>query len=95
MAWFDFLRRRRDPRREVAEQIALEVGVLERCPVCREVVDKRRDTLLADADRRAEQLIADRDPSVAAFNGDLPRLQQLLREVRKPYPFSCRCEAYD
>ena len=95
MGWFDFLRSKPDPMRRAAERIDLEAGVLERCPVCHEIVDKQRDDRLGDADRRAAQLVADEDPLVRPFSGDLDRLQRLLREVRKPYPFSCRCEAFD
>ena len=95
MGWFDFLRSKRDPMRAAAERIDLEAGVLERCPVCHEIVDKQRDDLLDTADRRAAQLVAESDPLVQSFRGDLDRLKRLLREVRAPRAFNCRCEAGD
>ncbi len=95
MGWFDFLFRRKDPLRRAAEQIDLDTGVLEQCPVCRDIVDKQRDDLLPMADDRAARLVAEGDALVRPFGGDLARLRKLLREVRKPCEFSCRCEAHD
>lgn len=95
MGLLDWFRRRADPLRDAALRIDLDAGVLERCPVCGDIVDKQRDERLAEADRHAARLIDSDAELVRPFHGDLARLQRLLRSVREPYPFSCRCEAYD
>ncbi len=79
-------------RHDAVERIDLEAGVLEECPVCRTIVDKQHDGRLPVADAIAEQRIRARDPSVAAFDGDLDALKQQLRDIRDDYPYACICE---
>ena len=58
----------------------------------RTIVDKQHDGRLPVADAIAEQRIRARDPSVAAFDGDLDALKQQLRDIRDDYPYACICE---
>jgi hypothetical protein len=79
-------------RQDAAKRIDLEAGVLEECPVCRNLVDKQHDDRLPIADQIAKQRVRDNDPSVAVFDGDLAALQRQLRDVRDAAPYTCICE---
>jgi hypothetical protein len=84
--------RRARAQRRAAIAIDLEAGVLEQCPVCRGIADKLRDDRLPLADALAAARIAEGDPEVAAFAGDLVALQAKLRDVRREFRYSCTCE---
>lgn len=78
-----------DERHAVAVQIALDVGLLERCEAHGCVYDAMNDFVLDDAFRCAEELITRNDPSVAAFHGNRRRLHHAIEEVRSGMPNSC------
>lgn len=92
MGLFDFLRRPGDDLDEVAIEIDVEAGVLERCPVCRTVSDKQRDDRLPAADAIAHARFDTGDPSVAPFNGDRAGLLARLRSVRDRFGYHCLCQ---
>ncbi len=78
-----------DAKHEVAVQIALEVGLLERCEVHGCVYDAMNDYVLEDAFRCGEELITRNDPSVAVFQGNRRRLRHAIEDVRSGMPNSC------
>jgi hypothetical protein len=78
-----------DEKHAVAVQIALEVGLLEKCEVHGCVYDAMNDFVLEDAFRCGETLIAANDPSVAVFQGNRRRLRHAIEEVRSGMPNSC------
>jgi hypothetical protein len=78
-----------DERHAVAVQIALEVGLLEKCDVHGCVYDSMNDFVLDDALRCGEELITQNDPSVAAFQGNRKRLRHAIEDVRSGMPNSC------
>jgi uncharacterized protein (DUF983 family) len=78
-----------DEKQAAAVQIALEVGLLEKCEVHGCVYDAMNDFVLEDAFRCGEELITQNDPSVAAFQGNRKRLRHAIEEVRSGMPNSC------
>ena len=78
-----------DAKHEVAVQIALEVGLLERCEVHGCVYDAMNDYVLEDAFRCGEELITRSDPSVAVFQGNRRRLRHAIEDVRSGMANSC------
>jgi hypothetical protein len=78
-----------DERHAVAVQIALEVGLLEKCEVHGCVYDAMNDFVLDDALRCGEELITHNDPSVAVFEGNRRRLRHAIEDVRSGMPNSC------
>lgn len=91
MGIFDFFRRRRDGRDQVAIEIDLAAGVLEECPVCRGISDKLRDDRLPAAELEVHQRFDHNHPSVATFQGDRDDLLRRLRSVRDRFSYHCRC----
>lgn len=79
-------------RRRAATAVGLEAGLLEECPVCREVVDKQRRDRLEAADAVAADWIERDDPRVRVFHGDVDALRKAVREVRNRYDVMCTCE---
>ena len=93
MAWFDLLKRRPRGRDDVALDIDLEVGVLERCPVCREVFDRQHDDRIAEAEKLARQRFAAGDPAIrAAYGEDIDDLCRRLDTVRERFEYDCLCQ---
>jgi hypothetical protein len=78
-----------DERHAVAVQIALEVGLVEKCKVHGCVYDAMNDFVLDDAFRCGEQLLANSDPLVAVFQGNRRRLHHAIEDVRSGMPNSC------
>ena len=78
-----------DEKHEVAVQIALEVGLLEKCEVHGSVYDAMNDFVLDDAFRCGEELMTRNDPSVAVFEGNRRRLRHAIEDVRSGMPNSC------
>jgi hypothetical protein len=78
-----------DERQAVAVQIALEVGLLEKCEVHGCVYDAMNDFVLEDALRCGEELITHNDPAVAVFEGNRRRLRHAIEDVRSGMPNSC------
>ena len=93
MGLFDFFNSDERKKNQVALEIDLEAGVLERCPVCRSVFDRQHDDRLAAADAIAHMDFDNNQPRVAIFEGDRDDLLKRLREVRKPVPYACICES--
>ncbi len=79
-------------RRRAATAVGLEAGLLEECPVCREIVDSQRQDRLAAADAVAADWIERGDPRVRLFHGDVSALRKSLREAQDRYDVSCTCE---
>lgn len=79
-------------RRKAATAVGLEVGLLEECPVCREITDKQRDDRLGAADALADEWIARGDPRVTVFRRDTAALKEYLRKVRNRFDVLCTCE---
>lgn len=93
MAWFDLFKRRPPGRDDIALDLDLEVGVLERCPVCREVFDRQHDDRLAAAEALARQRFAAGDPTiVAAYGDDIDDLCRRLDKVRDRFEYGCLCQ---
>jgi hypothetical protein len=78
-----------DGKRAAAIHIALEVGLLEKCQVHGCVYDAMNDFALEDAFRYGESLIAQNDPTVAAFQGNRKRLHYVIDNIRFGMPNSC------
>jgi len=78
-----------DEKHAVAVQIALEVGLLEKCEMHGCVYDAMNDFVLEDAFRCGEALITGNDPSVAVFQGNRRRLRHAIEDVRSGMPNSC------
>lgn len=78
-----------DERHAVAVQIALEVGLLEKCEVHGCVYDAMNDFVMDDALRCGDELIARSDPTVAVFEGNRRRLRHAIEDVRSGMPNSC------
>ena len=78
-----------DEKHAVAVQIALEVGLLEKCEVHGCVYDAMNDFVLDDAFRCGEELITRGDPLVAVFQGNRRRLRHAIEDVRSGMPNSC------
>jgi hypothetical protein len=78
-----------DERHAVAVQIALEVGLLEKCETHGCVYDAMNDFVLDDALRCGDELVAKNDPSVAVFQGNRKRLRHAIEDVRSGMPNGC------
>ena len=78
-----------DGKRAAAIQIALEVGLLERCPIHGRVFDAMNDFVLEDAFRCGESLVMRNDPTVAVFQGSRRRLRYAIENIRSGMPNGC------
>ena len=78
-----------DGKRAAAIQIALEAGLLERCPDHGCVYDAMNDFALEDAFRCGESLMMRNDSSVAVFEGNRRRLRYAIENIRTGMPNSC------
>ncbi len=92
MGLLDFLKSDDTRKNEIAIEIDVAAGVLERCDVCRAVFDRGHDDRLPTADALAHEMFDRNDPKVAIFTGDRDNLLRRLRSARKPIPYSCICE---
>jgi hypothetical protein len=92
MGLFDFLRRPGDELDEIAIEIDIEAGVLQRCPICHTVSDRQRDDRLPAAEAIAHARFDAHDASVAPFNGDRSELLARLRSVRERFGYNCLCQ---
>ena len=78
-------------RDAVAIEIDIAAGVLDACPICRDISDRQHDDRLPAAEHLAPQRFAQPDPSVAVYAGDRGELLRRLRAVRKRFGYNCRC----
>ena len=77
-----------DEKQAAAVQIALEVGLLEKCDVHGCVYDAMNDYVLDDAFRCGEELMTRNDPLVAVFQGNRRRLRHAIENVHSGMPNS-------
>ena len=92
MGFLDLFRRPGADRDQVAIEIDVAAGVLERCLFCKSEMNKNRDDRLPVADLEVHQRFDRNDPSVAIFAGDRDDLLRRLRDVRRRIPFRCPCD---
>jgi uncharacterized protein (DUF983 family) len=78
-----------DGKRAAAIEIAIEVGLLERCPDHGCVYDAMNDYALEDAFRCGESRMMQNDPLVAAFQGNRKRMHYVIENIRSGMPNSC------
>lgn len=93
MGFFDRLFGPERRKNDVAIEIDIQAGVLQRCDVCRAVSDKGQEERLPAADAIAHELFDHNDPAVAVFGGDRDDLLVRLRSVRRSIPYHCICES--
>ena len=80
-----------DAKRQVAESIALETGLLERCESCEDIThDGLTDP--TDTYKLANYLITKGDERVAIFNGDRRELTDTIQAILDDYGPECYCE---
>lgn len=91
MGFFDLFKPEPNAKRNVAKNIALRMGVLEECPVCRDIKDPMRPANLEKALQFAEVLMARGDPSVEVFEGDVEALKAAIREAQERASIDCSC----
>ena len=93
MGLLDFLLSNSAKRRRAAESLCIETGMLQECPVCRELTERDiSEQMLERTERLGEERMAKFDPSLAIFNSDSEALRLTIRETVKRAPFSCVCE---
>lgn len=92
MGLFDLLKRPDTILDQVAIEIDLEAGVLERCLVCRTITDPQQDQRLAAAELLAHQCCDRDDPRIATFAGNRDDLLSRLRSVRERFEYDCICQ---
>lgn len=78
-------------RDQVAIDINVQAGSLQKCPICQDVFDREHTEHLPDAEKEAVRRIETNDPSVACFDGDREDLLKRIHEVRKHVPYECTC----
>jgi len=78
-----------DVRRAAAVEIALKVGLLEKCETHGCIFDSMNDFALEDALRYGDSLMANNDPAVAVFEGNRKRLHYAIEHVRTGMPNCC------
>jgi hypothetical protein len=83
-----------EARHAVAVQIALEVGLLEKCKIHGCIYDSMNDFALEDAFRCGETLISQNDPLVAVFGGSRNKLHHAIEECRSGIS-NCCDECYE
>lgn len=93
MGFLDRLFGQERRRNDLAIEIDIQAGVLQRCDVCRAVSDKGHDERLPAADAIVHELFDRNDPGVAVFQGDRGDLLARLRSVRRSIPYACICES--
>jgi len=82
-----------EAKREVAEEIAIRVNLLERCDDHNYVFDPLNCNY-EDAYKLANSLITNGDPLVDIFNGDRQELTDLIKDICDEYGRSCPgCDA--
>ena len=84
-----------EDKRAVAEEIAVKVGLLERCEHHNYLVDPLNYNH-EDAYKLANYLITKNDPLVDIFEGNRRELMDLLKDIGSEYGTSCPgCDARD
>ncbi|MBN1394516.1 MAG: hypothetical protein JW959_05800 [Pirellulales bacterium] len=78
-----------DAKRAVAMEIALKVGLLEKCEEHGCVYDAMNDFALEDAFRFADALMSQNDPSVDVFVGNRKRMRHAIENIRAGMPNCC------
>ncbi len=78
-----------DAKHAIAVDIALKVGLLEKCEEHGCLYDAMNDFALEDAFRYADTLVTRNDPAVAAFAGNRKRLHHVLEDIRTGLPNCC------
>ncbi|MEN6449306.1 MAG: hypothetical protein ABFC96_02350 [Thermoguttaceae bacterium] len=71
-----------DAKRAAAIEIALKVGLLEKCEAHGCVFDAMNDFAMEDAIRYGDALMAQSDPLVACFAGNRKRLHSTIEGIR-------------
>ena len=85
-----------DDKRQVAYEIAVRVGLLERCEDHGYYTDPLNDEALEDAYRLANSLISSEDPLVVIFHGNRRELTDFIKDIRSNVGESCPgCDARD
>jgi len=93
MGFLDFLISEKEKKRRAAIALSLETGLLQECPVCREVTERDlSEKMLERTERLGQEWLAKSDPRVAVFKGDREAMGRFVREVAKRAPFSCVCD---
>jgi len=78
-----------DGKRAVAIEIALKVGLIEKCEEHGCVYDAMNDFAMEDALRFADTLMAQSDPSVEVFAGNRKRMHHVIEHIRTGMPNCC------
>lgn len=77
----------------IAEEVAVQAGLLARCPECQETYDPLT-WLYEQAYRLANHLISHRDELVDGLGDDDRRpLTDALKSITKDFPNACSCGA--
>jgi hypothetical protein len=85
---------RLDSLNQIAEEIAIQAGLLTKCSIHEEVYDSYEGEY-EDAYRLANLLITNSSDLVAPFKGDRKKLTDLIQNIRNNYGDSCLvCEKY-
>ena len=93
MGFLDFLLSNSAKKSRAAEALGLETGLLQECPVCREVTERDlSEEVFQRTERLGEEWLAKSDPRVAVFKGDKEVMKKSVRETAKRAPFSCVCD---
>ena len=93
MGFLDILLSDTGKKRRVAITLGVETGLLQECPVCREITERDvSKKTLEETERLGEEWLAKSDPRVAIFKGDKETMQLFIREAAKKPPFSCVCD---
>jgi len=82
-----------DGKRAAAVEIALKVGLIEKCEEHGCLYDAMNDFVLDDAYRYGATLMAQNDPKVAVFHGSRNRMNHAIDNVRTGLP-NCCSECY-
>lgn len=76
-------------KKQVAVEIAVRVGLLERCEFHTDEVFDPLENNNEDAYKLANSLITDKHPLVAIFDGDRRELTDLLNEIQNDFADEC------
>ncbi|MCE5268059.1 MAG: hypothetical protein LLG00_09255 [Planctomycetaceae bacterium] len=78
-----------DAKQAIAIEIALKVGLVEKCEQHGCVYDAMNDFAMEDAIRCGDALMTGNDPLVAPFGGNRRRLRHAIENVRTGLPNCC------
>lgn len=79
-------------RRQAAELVGIQAGVLAECPVCRDITDTSHPARMGEADRIAEEWSQRGDERLRDFRGDADAVKRLVRELVEQSDIHCTCE---